>query len=315
MADVKPTEKETKAWVNGVAGPVGSVVSKTLMSPIQRVVVLKQLDQRAVGTPPKSIAAYVDDIVNETRRAGLAADAKSPSFHPSHLRGFFRGNLASILQRIPYSGIQLVAYDRTKHFLAENYFMLQAGDTTSPSAVSCKMAASGFAAGVSGAAVYPLEVVRSRLMSKDTRCERFGETIRVIYSDRGVRGFYAGLLPSLVQRVPDIMINYTVFESVRHTMGGNGYGDVAAVWAGGSAAALTSIACTFPIDVVKRRMAAGDSLTVKYTGVMHCVTHTLKTEGFGAFYKGAALDAARSMPQVVLMWYLIESTRKILSAY
>lgn len=304
---VAATEKENKAWVNGVAGGLGSAMSKTLMSPIQRLGVLRQLGHKG------HISELVHKVIDEERMAGVQEGGAKPRLQAQHFKGFFRGNLTSILQRFPYSGIQLMVYDRLKFAIAES-LGVEKGDVSSTKAVASKAMASACAGAISGSATYPLEVIRSRLMSGDKRCRGFFSTISVVNEEKGIPGFYKGLSASLVQRVPDIVINLTVYESVKFSLGKQGYSDKVCVFAGGSAAALTAIAITFPLDVIKRRVAVGKSGMHSYNSPLHCATEVLKHEGPAAFYRGATLEAARCVPQVVLMWAAIEYFRSLLNS-
>jgi len=328
VATTKTLEKENKWWVNGAAGGIGGCFSKTLLCPMQRIVVLRQLGQpQHKGLSTMQLAR----VIQQEEGGGLRG-----------VKAFWRGNLTSILQRFPYSGIQLMVYDRCKHIMMralEGAGEAGAGAskvTAAPAAaavaasssvadrtlgdhlrgVLVKAAAGGLAASISGTAVYPIEVVRTRLMSGDPRYRRITTTAAAIWGEAsGPRNFYRGLGASLVQRIPDILINFAVYESVKFELERRGYGLAPCIVMGGTAAALTAVACTFPLDVCKRRLAMAGKQAggVTYNGTAHCLSHILRHEGPKALYAGAGMEAARCVPQVVLMWFAIDLCREVLN--
>ena len=95
-----------------------------------------------------------------------------------------------------------------------------------------------------------------------------------------------------------------------------GYSQTAQIICSGAAAALTAIAFTFPLDVCKRRIAMASSLKsgVVYKGTFDALGKIYAEEGFKGLYPGAKLEAARCVPQVILMWFLIEKIRGIVNA-
>lgn len=287
-----------------VAGGVGGAGAKSLLSPIQRIVVLKQLGEH------KGISS-----LNLTKMV----------FAKDGLKGFWRGNLTSVLIRFPYSGTQFLIYGKVKFLLqdlcgydgSEKHGSKHstASDTFNKFVMKC--GAGGISATIAGVLVYPGEVVRLRLMSGEDRFRTMSGTASLIYKEtNSFRNFYSGLGASLAQRVPDILINFAVYETVKYWLVDEGFNDVIATMVGASAGAVASISLCFPLDIAKRRIGMsgqGKSGTV-YKGIAHCLGSIWKSEGIRGWYAGATLEAGRCVPQVVLMWLCIEQTQKLLSS-
>jgi hypothetical protein len=297
MSTTRDLEKKHPKWVDGVAGGMGGVLSKTLLCPLQRVIVLKQL-----GESPH-LTSW-----------GLAQKVMAEG---DGLKAFWRGNLTSVLQRFPYSGSQLIVYDFVKHFFQDLAGLNDgAAEDTMFAKFIMKAGAGGTAAVVSGSMVYPMEVIRTRIMSGDKRYRTiFGTTKQIWAETNSPKHFYKGLTTSLMQRVPDILINFAVYESIKFRMEADGFSKPLCIMAGSSAAALTAIAFTFPLDVCKRRIAmAGQGMDkTVYKGFIHCATTMLKKDGPTVFYRGAGLESVRCVPQVALMWFTIEYFRTVLT--
>lgn len=314
------SEKKHSAWIDMTAGALGGTIAKSLLCPMQRVVVLQQLGQH-----------------KEYGTLGLFRHV----YTTEGLKGFWKGNLTSMIIRVPYSGLQYMLYTKLKFFAQDwidevhqsrsaDHQVSKATDVMEKFAAKC--GAGGLSAAVAGAAVYPGEVVRLRLMSGEKRFHGILNTTKLIYQEtNSLRNFYRGLGASLIQRVPDLLINFATYETVKYNvlestrldqiMEGCGFGgfrrakDVIATMIGGSAAALASIAIVFPLDVAKRRIGMSGQGKEKevHRGVVSCLSHIYRKEGIRAWYGGATMEAARCVPQVVLMWFFIEAVQRELA--
>lgn len=301
-ANVSSTEKKHADWVNLLSGGFGSAFAKSILSPVQRVVVMKQLgDHRHLSSI--QIARMIAE------KEGIA-------------QGFWRGNGLQVMLRFPYGGLQFVVFGKSKFYMEEKLGLTSRSENggVSPSIQKfiTKCGAGGFSAAVAGTIVYPGEVIRLRLMSGDERYRKIMPTVRAIWAEtNGPRNFYRGLWASLVQRVPDILINFAVYETVKKWCDDSNVPNVGGVMLGGGSAALASVAVCYPLDVVKRRIGMAGQLKnqTQYNGVMHCLSTVLREQGVAGLYAGALLEAMRCMPQVVIMWFAIEESRKFLSKF
>lgn len=314
------SEKKHAAWIDLTAGALGGTIAKSLLCPIQRVVVMQQLGQH-----------------KEYRTLGLFRYV----YQHDGLKGFWKGNLTSMIIRVPYSGLQYMLYAKLK-FLAQDWIddnrkkcgskeVGRAADITEKFFAKC--GAAGVSAAVAGAAVYPGEVVRLRLMSGERQFQGIINTARLVYREtNSIKNFYRGLGASLIQRVPDLLISFATYETVKYNMlesvnfdtflhycGCNTEGkakDIIATMVGGSLAALASISVVFPLDVAKRRIGMSGQGKEKeiHRSVIQCLSKIYKHEGFHAWYAGAAMEAVRCVPQVVLMWFFIEAVQKQLES-
>lgn len=324
------SEKKHAAWVDVVAGGFGGALAKSLLSPFQRIVVLQQLGQHK----RYSIAQLVRHI-----------------YAQEGLKSFWRGNLTSMVIRVPYSGIQFLLYTQLKFFFQDWLDRRHAAaalsghqtdgssdkDSASGAATSrgfelekfvMKCGAGGISATIAGAAVYPGEVVRLRLMSGEKKFTGIANTCGLVYREtRSLRNFYRGLGASLMQRVPDILVSFATYETIKYTvldspsptLFKDNYAarNVLSTMVGGSAAAIASILVAFPLDVAKRRIGMSGQGTDKtvYRGVGDCLRQIYAKEGIRGWYAGAFVEAVRCVPQVILMWMFIEVIQKELSPY
>lgn len=312
------SEQRHAAWVDVIAGGFGGALAKSLLSPFQRIVVLQQLGQHT-GLGVGGLARYI--------------------YQHEGPKGFWRGNLTSMLIRVPYSGVQFVLYAKMKFFLqdwldrkrvervarcGESLADTRGVETMEKFILKC--GAGGVSAAIAGAAVYPGEVVRLRLMSGEKQFHGIVNTCRLIFQEtHSMRNFYRGLGASLMQKVPDILVSFATYETVKYSLldspdpilfrDNRNARNVLATIVGGALAALASIAVSFPLDVAKRRigMSGTGKDKVMYTSVGDCLRKIYQREGIRGWYAGSAMEMVRCVPQVVLMWFFIEGIQCSLS--
>ncbi|KAH8881517.1 carrier protein flx1-like protein [Thozetella sp. PMI_491] len=128
-------------------------------------------------------------------------------------RGFYRG-LGMGMLTVSHSGILFAVYEPGKRMLLDRRGRdedrrLTNAETTVLSAVS------KFAAGM---VTFPMVTIRNRLQNNDTK-QLYGrgaaDVVANLWKQRGVRGFYAGLLPATIRVLPANVITLLVLENVR----------------------------------------------------------------------------------------------------
>jgi len=80
----------------------------------------------------------------------------------------------------------------------------------------------------------------------------------------------------------------------------------------GTLAGLLQITITYPLDMVRTRMALSESLAqgIKYKGMLDCFVSTLKSEGPSALYKGIGPTWLSGAPYVGLQMSLYEICKR-----
>eukprot|EP00041_Stephanoeca_diplocostata_P020098 m.442346 g.442346 ORF g.442346 m.442346 type:complete len:410 (+) comp21475_c0_seq1:269-1498(+) len=116
-------------------------------------------------------------------------------------------------------------------------------------------------------------------------CRGIFETIKFIYSDGGVRGFWRGNLANICKVAPESATKFAVYDLVKASLYRNDDSmKILDRFACGSIAGATAQLAVYPLDVTKTRLAA--SSTGTYQGIVHCVKSSARAEGIGALYKG-----------------------------
>jgi len=116
---------------------------------------------------------------------------------------------------IPYAGIQLSVYDKTKDALSAR--------RTNKQATQVDYFVSGaFAGAVAQTVSFPIELVRRRMQTRgfgasagQTKYAGVADCVRDVVRTGGVRALYFGLVPNLLKIVPAAGISFVTFEALR----------------------------------------------------------------------------------------------------
>lgn len=269
-----------------LAGGVAAAVSKTAVAPIERVKLLLQVqhvskqisaDQRYKG--------IIDCFVRIPKEQGILS--------------FWRGNLANVIRYFPTQALNFAFKDKYKQvFLGGvdkntqfwRYFM-------------GNLASGGAAGATSLCFVYPLDFARTRLaadVGKGAQNREFSGLVNClgkIFKSDGALGLYRGFSVS----VQGIIIYRAAYFGFYDTTKGMLKTDpkhtpLVVSWMIAQTVTVISGIISYPFDTVRRRMmmqsgrAKADML---YKNTLDCWGKILKSEGAGAFFKGALSNVIR----------------------
>ncbi|XP_038597791.1 calcium-binding mitochondrial carrier protein Aralar2 [Tachyglossus aculeatus] len=161
----------------------------------------------------------------------------------------------------------------------------------------------GSVAGAVGAtAVYPIDLVKTRMQNQRSTGSFVGELMyknsldcfRKVLRYEGFFGLYRGLVPQLLGVAPEKAIKLTVNDFVRDKFTGrdNSIPLAAEILAGGCAGG-SQVIFTNPLEIVKIRLQVAGEIT---TGPRVSALSVLRDLGFFGLYKGAKACFLRDIP-------------------
>ncbi|GAB5356944.1 hypothetical protein AAMO2058_000331800 [Amorphochlora amoebiformis] len=267
-------EKDTSTRTKGIykvfqtllCGACAGMIAKTAVAPFMRVKLLFQ----------------VTDLRFSMYKA---ADITSKIIRTEGFLSLWRGNSAVLARTLPYVSIHFLAHD-----LAED--SLRSHPAERLPAIS-KFIAGAFAGVMGTVCTYPLDLVRARLaVGKATTWEDIG---REIYTSRGILGFYRGLSVTLVGIVPYTGIAWTIKGKLNERLREirNRKLDAAEKLCCGAMAGLVAQACTYPMEMVRRRMQMPISEELGNTSIRQTVRTLVRKEGPGSLFKGFSLNVVK----------------------
>ena len=216
--------------------------------------------------------------------------------------GLWKGTTASLMRSITYGGLRFGLYKPIKTALSEF-------DTNSEITFSTKIVASLSSGAIASLISNPLELVKVRMQANESGTVRpnMMDTFAEVYRKRGVRGLWAGSLPSISRgailtasqcvtydetkaRITDLTSLEADSLSVHF---------LASIFSG-----LVSTTITNPVDVVKTYMFVNRGATV-----WQCVNDIFLKEGPRAFLKGWLAAYMRLGPKTTLIFLFSEQLR------
>lgn len=175
-----------------IAGGVAGATSRTATAPLDRLKVVLQ-----VQTTRAHIMPAIRDI---WRDGGIS--------------GFFRGNGLNVLKVAPESAIRFYTYERLKKLIAK----VKGDEEKANIGASGRLFAGGLAGAVAQTAIYPMDLVKTRLQTyvcEGGKVPKIGAMSRDILVQEGPRAFYRGLVPSLLGIIPYAGIDLAAYESFK----------------------------------------------------------------------------------------------------
>ncbi|XP_037344375.2 electrogenic aspartate/glutamate antiporter SLC25A12, mitochondrial-like [Pungitius pungitius] len=178
----------------------------------------------------------------------------------------------------------------------------------------------GSIAGATGAtAVYPIDLVKTRMQNQRSTGSFVGELMyknsfdcaKKVFRYEGFFGFYRGLLPQLIGVAPEKAIKLTMNDFIRDkfTTEDNTIALPAEILAGGCAGA-SQVIFTNPLEIVKIRLQVAGEIT---TGPRVKALSVVRELGFFGLYKGAKACFLRDIPFSAIYFPVYAHTKEKLA--
>ncbi|KAL4911691.1 mitochondrial carrier domain-containing protein [Aspergillus aurantiobrunneus] len=287
-----------------LAGGIAGAVSRTIVSPLERLKILLQI--QTVGREEYKLSIW----------QALKKIGKEEGW-----RGFLRGNGTNCIRIIPYSAVQFGSYNFYKRFAEPTPH----ADLTPIRRLIC-----GGAAGITSVVItYPLDIVRTRLSIQSAsfsalKRESAGEklpgmftTMVLIYKrEGGLLALYRGIIPTVAGVAPYVGLNFMTYESVRKYLtpeGDSTPGAFRKLLAGAISGAVAQT-CTYPFDVLRRRFQINtmSNMGYQYASIFDAVRVIVAEEGMRGLFKGIAPNLLKVAPSMASSWLSFELTRDLL---
>ncbi|KAJ5770774.1 uncharacterized protein N7511_002825 [Penicillium nucicola] len=284
-----------------MAGGVAGAVSRTIVSPLERLKILLQI--QSVGRTEYRLSIW-KALVKMGREEGW--------------RGFMRGNGTNCIRIIPYSAVQFGSYNFYKKF-AES----PDGEMTPMRRLIC-----GGAAGITSVTfTYPLDIVRTRLSIQSASFADLGArdpgqrlpgmftTMVAIYKNEGgTRALYRGIAPTVAGVAPYVGLNFMTYESVRTYLtpdGDKNPSPYRKLLAGAISGAVAQT-CTYPFDVLRRRFQINtmSGMGYQYTSIWDAVRVIVAEEGLRGLFKGIGPNLLKVAPSIDLDRHHVRSSHR-----
>ncbi|OJJ43337.1 hypothetical protein ASPZODRAFT_19424 [Penicilliopsis zonata CBS 506.65] len=241
----------------------------------------------------------------------LASSEKLP--WPPFGKQWYAGCTTLIIGNSLKAGIRFVAFDSFKSLLQD-----ENGKISGPRTVIA-----GFGAGFTESllAVTPFESIKTQLIddrkSPNPRMRGFLHGSKIIFQERGVRGFFQGFVPTTARQAANSAVRFSSYTTLKqfaegYVAPGEKLGTVSTFAIGGLAGLIT-VYVTQPIDTVKTRMQSLEA-SKNYKNSLVCAARIFKDEGIFTFWSGAVPRLARLIMSGGIVFTMYEKTMDALDA-
>ncbi|KAI1634906.1 mitochondrial carrier domain-containing protein [Biscogniauxia mediterranea] len=175
--------------------------------------------------PPPAVEAGSGVVKSVAGAATTTVQAIAPR---SGIINFYRGFSTTIIGMVPYAGVSFLTHDTAGDFFRlpsiRQYTTLPQPanapkDKPVPLRAWAELTAGGISGVVSQTVSYPLEVIRRRMQVGgavgDGHRLRIGETIGMIFRERGLRGFFVGLTIGYAKVMPMAAVSFYSYERLK----------------------------------------------------------------------------------------------------
>jgi len=223
----------------GASGAVSGCSAKIITAPLERIKLLYQVSP----TKEFSFGSATSTAFSIMRQRGVLA--------------LWRGAAAGLLRDSSYAATffsGVVLYERACR------------DAFEFSGVTRHLLAASAAGATATLVTYPLDVLRTRLAADTTHLTSQVQTARQLVLSRGKCQLFLGLRPALLGIIPYSSISYAIFEECKQEMRRSSRYETDAPLSAsqrlgaGAIAGMVAQVCTYPLNVVRRRMQVGGVL-------------------------------------------------------
>ncbi|KAJ9548964.1 hypothetical protein OSB04_021507 [Centaurea solstitialis] len=270
------------------AGAVAGAAAKTVTAPLDRIKLIMQTHGlRAGQESAKKTIGFIEALVSVGKEEGV--------------KGYWKGNLAQVLRILPYSAVQLFAY--------ESYKKLYRGKDGELSVIG-RLAAGASAGMTSTLATYPLDVLRLR-MAVDPGHQTITNVVVTMLKEEGLGSFYRGLVPTLIGVAPYVAVNFCIFDLVKKSLPEKFRNKTEASLITAFAAATIATVTCYPLDTIRRQMQMRGT---PYKTVLDAFPGIIARDGVAGLYRGFVPNALKTLPNSSIRLTTFDAMKRLIAA-
>ncbi|XP_032680196.1 graves disease carrier protein-like [Odontomachus brunneus] len=173
--------------------------------------------------------------------------------------------------------------------------------------------AGGIAGICSKTAVAPLDRIKILLQAQHKHYKHLGvfSGLKQIVQNEGFYALYKGNFVQMVRVVPYAAGQFTAYEIYKKYLGGS-FGQYSHIdrFLAGAAGGVTAATITYPLDMIRARLAFLSNGDTFYTGISDVATKIFRQEGgFRALYRGYLPNVIAIIPYAGLSFYTYEKLK------
>ncbi|GAA6009677.1 uncharacterized protein JCM10292_003888 [Rhodotorula paludigena] len=299
-----------------LAGGMAGAVSRTATAPFDRLKVYL-ITSPASGPIASETAPDVNGKRPRPGAGSLVKAVRAVYTQGGGIKAFWTGNGLNIVKIFPESAIKFLSYESAKRIFAQYWDHVP--DQTMISN-SSRFVAGGIGGVISQFCIYPIESLKTRVMSSSGGSKKGNalivQTARDMWAKGGLRFFFRGLPAGLIGVFPYSAIDMSTFEGIKLAY---------TKWAGeepgifgslcfGAFSGGVGASSVYPLNLVRTRLQAQGTPAhpQTYTGVRDAALKCYQREGWRGFYKGLTPTLVKVVPAVAISYAVYDTSKKML---
>lgn len=283
-------------WKHLASGAVAGAVSRTCTAPLDRLKVFLQVR----GTEFASLSYCFKQLLKE-----------------GGYKSLWRGNGINVLKIAPETAIKFMAYEHAKRKIR--------GNSEVELTIWQRFIAGAFAGVVSQSVIYPMEVLKTRLvLGKTGDHNGIIHCAKKILTAEGIRSFYRGFLPNMIGIVPYAGIDLAVYETLKRSYLRSHINDEHRKLPKTEAQAYVLLVCgtissscgqllSYPLALIRTRLQA-TTVSDNSVSMSILIKQIYDREGLRGFYRGIVPNFMKVAPAVSISYVVYEKSRRALGA-
>lgn len=289
--DAKTILNANVAWKTFVSGAVAGMISRTCTAPFDRLKTVMQ----AVGSRKHiTILGGFKHMLNE-----------------GGVWSLWRGNGMNVMKVGPEAAIRFMLYEEIKIIFIE--------DTKLEPTITQRFFAGSIAGGLAQSIIYPLEVLKTRLVLRKTgEYKNTLDCFRRIKQREGLGAFYKGFFTNILGIIPYAGVDLAVYETLKllymeHNNQINDHPSIPVLLLCGTASSICGQLLSYPLALVRTRLQAQEKPLDSSERMTQIFKQIWKNEGVRGLYRGLLPNIMKSVPAVSISYVVYENTKKNLS--
>lgn len=290
----KHSQVHLPVWASAVAGAIGNAFSRTAIAPLERT--------------------RMQMIADPGRYSTMSSCLRDVWQHEG-IRGLWRGNTLNVARIAPQGAIAFYAKDYFKKLFQgvnSRATPLQTLGASMASGICCQTA------------VYPLDVIRTRLTTTPHLYTGLLNGLKTIVAKEGSGALFKGLLAANFFAVPYYGTQFFSYDMMKqcYATAGMPAGEQRAVspLLGiplGSVSACLACAVAFPLQMVWKRLQVQGTggRPVLYRGICDCMIQVTRSEGMRGVYAGLPANLVKLAPTGALTFLCVEAVKDAMACY
>lgn len=270
-------------------GGISGAITKTAMSPIERVKLLMQTQD-----------SNPDVISGKVQRYTGIGDCFRRVQSEQGFAAFWRGNLVNCIRYAPQQGSALAFNDALKQL-----FPKYNSKTDFWQSFGVNLLSGGLAGGIANTICYPFDFARTRLASDVGKGKRtfngIGDCITKTVRNSGITGLYRGwsitVMGAFVYRAGQLG-TFAQIMSMNPYKEDKGAVGMLAAFVAAQVARNAVMPFNYPFDTVRRRVMLESEKAPEdriYKSSLDCAKQVMQKEGLAGMYKGMIPELARGV--------------------